>query len=151
MGYVPQQPYILDASLAENVAFGIPKPEIDESRIIEILKALDLTELVQQLPDGISTNIGERGGRLSGGQLQRLAIARALYFDAAILLLDEPTNQLDRQNELEILKVLNQLSFQGKTIIMVTHKPNVEFFTTMYQLEDGQLNVVAMAENHGLP
>jgi ABC-type multidrug transport system fused ATPase/permease subunit len=146
LGYVPQNPYILDGTILENVAFGIPAEDIDKSKVLRLLDELDLLEMTQSLPQGVDTQIGERGMKLSGGQRQRLCIARALYADAAIFLLDEITNQVHSEMELDILDMLDRLAHQEKTIIMVTHKIiDKHFFDAVYALEKGQLKEVQPA------
>src|SRR5690606_6561676 len=96
IGYVPQLPYILDGSIIENIAFGVPMREIDIDKVHNIVDQMNLQSWVNSLPQGLNTIIGEKGGRISGGQRQRLAIARALYHNCEIFLFDEVTNQLDR-------------------------------------------------------
>ena len=121
LGFVDQQPFILNGSLAENVAFGLPNDEIDEERVTRALKDVGLDEVVKNSEFGINLNVGENGKYLSGGQRQRLAMARALYKDVAILVLDEATSSLDMQSETEIAGVLDRL--KGKlTIISVAHR-----------------------------
>ena len=143
-GYVPQSPYILDGSIAENIAFGVAVGQSDRKKIQQLLNDLGLSEMVSQLPDGIDAQIGERGVKLSGGQRQRLAIARVLYADTEILLLDEVTNQVHTFMEKEILNILDDLSTKKKTIIMVTHHiSNAGFFDSVYALENGILHEMA--------
>jgi ATP-binding cassette, subfamily B, bacterial PglK len=149
--YVSQNPYILDASLVENVAFGIEPAKIDRKKARKILADMDLMGLVAHLPDGIDSHIGEKGVKLSGGQRQRIALARALYNDADILLLDEVTNQVHLALEKEIIGLLSALSAQGKTVVVVTHKlTSPEFFDVIYHLEKGRLQEVATEINPAL-
>jgi ATP-binding cassette, subfamily B, bacterial PglK len=139
-GYVPQNPYILDASLAENIAFGTDLQNIDFERIRQLLEELSLDQWVSELPDGVHTNIGENGCRISGGQRQRVAIARALYSNAQILLLDEITSQLDTQTASEVLDLMSSPGMQNKTIILITHRPGqFKEMSKQYILKNGKL------------
>jgi ABC-type multidrug transport system fused ATPase/permease subunit len=143
--YVSQNPYILDGTIAENIAFGVANEHIDRVKILSLINDLGLAELIQQLPQNIDSPIGEKGTKLSGGQRQRLAIARALYADADVLLLDEITNQVHSSAESEIIKILGSLADKGKAIVIVTHKlTHVNFFDSIYRLENGRLNEVIM-------
>ena len=139
--YVPQNPYILDGTILENIAFGLDTSEINREKIQQIITDLDLEETIDQLPQGLDTPIGERGIKLSGGQRQRLAIARALYFNAEILLLDEVTSQLDAATEKEILDTLEKVTRQSKTILMITHHTNLlNQFSRVLLLENGDIH-----------
>jgi ATP-binding cassette, subfamily B, bacterial PglK len=147
IGYVPQNPYMLDGSIQQNIAFGIPDNEIDLPKIKFILEALDLVPWVNSLPQKSNTIIGENGNRISGGQRQRIAIARALYHNAEILLLDEITNQLDKNTEQEVMKVFDHELFSGKTIILITHRPEIwKSFDAVYELKHGNFHHVAVSE-----
>lgn len=138
-GYVSQHPAILDASILENIAFGIPHELINQNLVIKILTDLDLQNWINGLPDGLQTIPGEKGIKISGGQRQRLAIARALYQVAEILLLDEITNQLDKETRKEIILTLNKGILQNKSIIMVSHHAEeTDVFDSIYELLDGQ-------------
>ncbi|HEY3403572.1 MAG TPA: ABC transporter ATP-binding protein [Ohtaekwangia sp.] len=140
MGYVPQNPYIMDGTIAENIAFGIDAENIDRSKIQDLLHELDLDGLIERLPEGIDSQIGERGVKLSGGQRQRITLARALYANADILLIDEATNQLHHSLEAEIMKLLDDLKAKGKTIVIITHKLSKHAaYDFIYRLEDGNL------------
>ena len=121
IGYVPQQVYLLDDTIKRNVAFGIPDKDIDESRVWAVLKKSGIDEDVKRMPDGIETEVGERGARVSGGQKQRLGIARALYREPAVLILDESTSSLDVKTEAGILKTLSGLRGQI-TMVIVSHR-----------------------------
>jgi ABC-type multidrug transport system fused ATPase/permease subunit len=137
-GYVPQRVNLIDDSIKKNIAYGIEECEIDESRLIESVKRANLTEFINTLPNGFETNVGERGTNLSGGQGQRIILARALYHNPKILILDEFTSALDDENEKSIIE--NVFSLKDITIIMITHKPSmVKNCDYIFQLEKGKV------------
>jgi ABC-type multidrug transport system fused ATPase/permease subunit len=121
IGFVPQQIFVLDDTIGRNIAFGIKDENIDEDRLLEVLKLAQLDDFVADLPNGLSTMLGEDGTRLSGGQRQRVAIARALYPDPDILVFDEATSALDNKIEREISQAINNLAGE-KTILIVAHR-----------------------------
>ncbi|MGY5318333.1 ABC transporter ATP-binding protein [Neomicrococcus lactis] len=118
---VSQDIFILDDTLAANVAYGLPENEIDFQKVKEVVSLARLDEAVAQLPDGLNTRLGERGVRLSGGQRQRVGIARALYRDPDVLVLDEATSALDNITEFEISETMKSLAGE-RTIILVAHR-----------------------------
>ena len=122
VGYVQQQVYLVDGTLAENVAFGVNISEIDYNKLQLVLEKASLKQLVKTLPDGVHEMIGENGTKLSGGQRQRVGIARALYFDAEILFFDEATSALDSETEKEITDSINNLSDGKLTLIIIAHR-----------------------------
>ena len=121
VGYVPQEIFIVQGSLAENIAMGLP---IDEEKMKRVLSQVQLAQWAETLPQGINTSLGEYGSRLSGGQKQRIGIARALYKEAEVLFFDEATSALDNQTEQEITDALQQLSEHHKelTLIVIAHR-----------------------------
>ncbi|WP_353808040.1 ABC transporter ATP-binding protein [Agromyces sp. SYSU T00194] len=121
LGVVPQDVFLLNDTLAANIAFGVPAADIDRTRIDEVLAMAQLGALVADLPEGLDTVVGERGVRLSGGQRQRIGLARALYRRPRVLVLDEATSALDNVTEYEISSTLGRL--QGSmTILIVAHR-----------------------------
>lgn len=122
IGYVPQGVFILDGTLAENVALGCC--DISKEKVKRILRQVRLDEWVDELPLGIDTLLGESGARLSGGQKQRVGIARALYKEADILLLDEATSALDTATECEINEMICGLrnDYRGLTVLSIAHR-----------------------------
>ena len=121
MGYVSQNPYIFNADIRENVAYGIPPEEIDDERVEQVLKLAQLSNHIKSLEKGIYAKIGDDGKGLSGGQKQRLAIARALYNNPEVIVLDEATSSLDVETEHEITQVIQKLKGE-KTIIAIAHR-----------------------------
>jgi len=120
LGYVPQHVYLMDDSIAANIAFGRDRPDRDMS-IRRAAEAAAIDGFIDGLAEGYDTRVGERGVRLSGGQAQRIAIARALYDDPQVLILDEPTSALDSATEQGILDGLMQNAAR-RTVLIVTHR-----------------------------
>ncbi len=120
MGYVPQETLLFNASVRDNIAYGAPG--CTDEQILAAAKAAGVHDVIADMPDGYATGIGEAGSRLSAGQRQRIAIARALVGDPPVLLLDEPSASLDRQAEDDLRTTLGQLA-QIRTVIVVTHSP----------------------------
>ncbi len=139
IGFVPQAIFLSENSIAENVAFGIPKNDIDLYQVNKTLRLSHLDELVANLDEGVHTKVGERGVQLSGGQRQRIGIARALYHDADVLVFDEATNALDGITEKFIMDAINGLGGK-KTIIMVSHRlKTVENCDQLFYINTGQV------------
>ena len=142
IGYIPQNIFMIDASIRQNVAFGIPADEIDEDKVWAALKEAQMDEYVRSLPEGLDTGIGERGIRLSGGQRQRIGIARALYEDPEVLVLDEATSALDNETETAIMESINRLHGL-KTLIIIAHRlQTIEKCDMVYRVEDGKIEKV---------
>lgn len=122
IAHVPQQIFLADESIAANIALSFHGGKEDPDRIRAAAKRAQLHDFIQNLPDGYDTRVGERGVRISGGQRQRLALARALYKRAPILVLDEPTSALDDDTETAIIDALDDLQSGGTTIIIIAHR-----------------------------
>jgi ATP-binding cassette, subfamily B, bacterial PglK len=120
IAYVPQGFYLLDSTVAENIALGVAAEDIDRERMRAAARRASLDEFVSRLAQGYDEVIGERGVRLSGGQRQRLGIARALYTDASVVIMDEATNALDVLTEAEVMSAIKGLRGQ-RTIILIAH------------------------------
>lgn len=139
IGYIPQSIFLIDDSITRNIAFGVPDELIDLERLDKAIQAAHLTELVEQLPDGIQTVIGERGVRLSGGQRQRIGIARALYHEREILVLDEATAALDSETESRVTEAIKSLS-GTKTMIIIAHRlTTVQHCDSVYLIDKGRI------------
>ena len=139
IGYVPQSVVLVDSSLRANIAFGVPESEVNEESIKIAIKSAQIDEFIASLPDGLDTQVGERGVRLSGGQLQRIGIARALYHNPPILVLDEATSALDSATEKEVMQAVNALH-RNKTILIIAHRlSTVMQCDVLCAIEDGKI------------
>ena len=139
IGYVPQSIFLTDDTLRRNVAFGLPKSEIDNAAVDAAIRAAQLEEFVNSLPLGLETVVGERGVRLSGGQRQRIGIARALYHNPDVLVLDEATSSLDTETEHGVMQAVQALQGE-KTVIIVAHRlSTVEYCDRLYRLESSRI------------
>lgn len=138
ISFVPQNVYLLNDSIRNNVAFGIPEKEIEDIKVDRALEQAQLMDFISTLPDGIRTEIGESGMRLSGGQRQRIAIARALYNDPDILVLDEATSALDTETETAVMEAIDSLHGH-KTLIIIAHRlTTIRNCDEIYRIEDGK-------------
>lgn len=136
---MPQSIFLSEGSIAENVAFGLPVKDIDLQQVKKALELANLTELVEQLAEGINTKVGERGVQLSGGQRQRIGIARALYHEADVLVFDEATSALDGITEKIIMEAIHEFSGE-KTIIMIAHRlKTVQKCDIIYMMDKGTI------------
>jgi ABC-type multidrug transport system fused ATPase/permease subunit len=139
IGYVPQSIYLVDDSLRNNIAFGIPEDEIEHSRVERAISAAHLSNFIHDLPMGLDTFVGERGVRLSGGQRQRVGIARALYCEPDVLILDEATSSLDNLTERRVMQTIYELH-KEKTIIIIAHRlTTIVDCDRLYRLENGTI------------
>jgi ATP-binding cassette subfamily B protein len=121
IAHVPQSIYLADATIAENIAFGIPLEQIDVQRVRQAAKKAHIADFIEDQPDGYNTVVGERGVRLSGGQRQRIGIARALYKEACVLIFDEATSALDSETERAVMEAIEDLGLE-LTIILIAHR-----------------------------
>lgn len=139
IGYIPQNIYLTDGSIKSNVALGIPEENIDVDRVWEVLREAQLAGFVEELEQGLDTEVGERGVRMSGGQRQRLGIARALYRNPDVLVFDEATSALDNETEKEVMKAIDNLH-GNKTMIMIAHRlSTIENCDIVYKVENAQV------------
>ena len=140
IGYVPQKIFLTDDTIAANIAFGVDVKDIEYDKIVQASKIANLHEFVtNELPLQYQTSIGERGVRLSGGQSQRIGIARALYHEAKVLVFDEATSALDNQTEKAVMEALQNIS-KETTIIIIAHRLNtVRDCDEIFFLEKGEV------------
>jgi ATP-binding cassette subfamily C protein len=139
VSYVPQRPGLVSGTLAQNVALGLVGEEMDEARVWDALEKAHLREVVLSLPHGIHTDLGNYQDSLSGGQIQRVGLARALYTSPGLLVMDEATSALDAESESEIAKALDQI--RGKvTVVLIAHRLNtVQHADKVFLINEGKL------------
>jgi ABC-type multidrug transport system fused ATPase/permease subunit len=142
IAHVPQSIYLADASIAENIAFGVRPAEIDRTRVAEAAARAELADVIDALPKGYDCLVGERGIRLSGGQRQRIGIARALYKQASVLVFDEATSALDTETETAVMRAIESLD-RNLTILIIAHRlSTVEGCDEVVRLDNGDRPMV---------
>jgi ATP-binding cassette, subfamily B, bacterial PglK len=140
LGYVPQNIFLTDDTIKNNIAFAVPEEKIDHQKIILAAKLAELDDYISNLPDKYNTYVGERGIRISGGQMQRIGIARALYNNPEILVFDEATSALDNVTEKNIMHSIKKLS-KDKTIIIIAHRlSTIKNCDQIYLLDKGKIS-----------
>ena len=138
IGFVPQKIFILDESLKNNILFGLDNKKYTDDKILSIITKLSLEGLLKRLPDGLNGNLGEEGINLSGGEIQRIGLCRALIYDPQVLFLDEATSSLDVKTESQILDELK--IFKEKTIISIAHRINtLKNCDQIYRFDNGKI------------
>ena len=139
ISYVSQHVHLNDESIAENIAYGIPKNEINMKLVREVADNARITNFINQTKDGYETKVGERGVHLSGGERQRIGIARALYKKTDLILLDEATSALDDQTESELMKTIDNMP-KDKTLIIIAHRiTTLKNCDLIIELENGRI------------
>ncbi|MEI6300058.1 MAG: ABC transporter ATP-binding protein [Betaproteobacteria bacterium] len=139
IAHVPQSVYLADTSLAENIAFGVPREQIDLNRVRQAARQAQIARFIEQRPEGYDVFVGERGIRLSGGQRQRIGIARALYKQASVLVFDEATSALDNTTEQSVMDAIDGLD-RDLTILVIAHRlTTVRRCDTIMELEHGRV------------
>jgi ABC-type multidrug transport system fused ATPase/permease subunit len=139
IAHVPQSIYLADASIAENIAFGVPKESIDMERVTLAAQQAQIAEFIDSQPGGYDVTVGERGIRLSGGQRQRIGIARALYKKASVLVFDEATSALDSVTERSVMEAIEGLN-PDLTVLLIAHRlTTVQHCGTIIELQAGRL------------
>ena len=139
VGYVPQNVFLTNASVARNIALGIPEDQVDHAAVVRAAQMAQAEEFISQLPDGYETVVGERGVKLSGGQRQRLGIARALYHNPDVLVFDEATSALDGMTEDAVMQAVQSLSAE-RTMILIAHRlRTVQACNRIVMLEAGRV------------
>ncbi|MBO6146879.1 MAG: ABC transporter ATP-binding protein [Lachnospiraceae bacterium] len=142
LAYIPQTIFLSDATIRENIAFGIKQDEIDDTKVWKAVEEAQLTEFVKSLPEELDTKVGERGVRLSGGQRQRIGIARALYGDPEFLVLDEATSALDSDTEQAVMEAIDSMHGR-KTMMIIAHRlTTIRNCDLIFEVKDGRVTEV---------
>ncbi|WP_368429765.1 ABC transporter ATP-binding protein [Sulfuricaulis sp.] len=139
IAHVPQNIFLADTTLAENIAFGVPRGDIDMDRVRQVARQAQIAEFIESRPEGYNAYVGERGIRLSGGQRQRIGIARALYKQATVLVFDEATSALDNATEQSVMDAIAALN-RDLTVLLIAHRlTTVRRCDSIVELEGGRV------------
>jgi ATP-binding cassette subfamily B protein len=142
LAHVPQAIFLADCSVEENIAFGVPRHQIDHERVVEAARQARVADMIEMWPDGYQTAVGERGVRLSGGQRQRIGIARALYKQADVIIFDEATSALDSETEQEVMQAIEGLS-SDLTLLIIAHRVStLKNCTQIVELGGGKIRQI---------
>tara|TARA_B100000575_G_scaffold10020_1_gene7379 strand:- start:3967 stop:5697 length:1731 start_codon:yes stop_codon:yes gene_type:complete len=142
ISHVPQEIFISDDTIKNNICLGLKEEEIDYKLLIKALEESQLSEFVNSLEKGYNTKLGEKGSQISGGQKQRIGIARSLYKKSKVIIFDEATNALDKMTEKKIMELIKNLS-KNKTIILVTHNSkNLSICDEVYKINQGKISLI---------
>jgi ATP-binding cassette subfamily B protein len=137
IAHVPQAIYLADSTIEENIAFGVPKGKIDQSRVKQAAQKAQIADIIESWPKKYQTYVGERGIRLSGGQRQRIGIARALYKQADVIIFDEATSALDNETEQAVMQAIESLG-DDLTVLIIAHRlTTLKNCTKIVELADG--------------
>ena len=148
IGIVPQNVFLIDGTILDNIAFGIDKKSIDFNRVHKVASDACIDSFIQSLPLSYNTLVGERGVYLSGGQVQRIGLARALYLSSDILILDEATSALDQETESELIANIHSLN-SGITVIMVAHRlSTLSLCSRIFHVSNGTINEYSSLESY---
>jgi ATP-binding cassette subfamily B protein len=151
IAHVPQTIYLADSTIEENIAFGIPKHEIDHERVKHVAAQAQIAKTIEELAQGYETFVGERGTRLSGGQRQRIGIARALYKRADVLIFDEATSALDTETEIALMESIQNLG-SNYTVLMIAHRlSTLKDCSMLVKLDHGKIEAIGSYEELALP
>ncbi len=136
IGYLPQRVSLFDGTIAENIARLAPEP--DAAKVVEAAKKAAAHDMILKLPEGYDTRVASVGGRLSGGQIQRIGLARALYGDPVILILDEPNSNLDNDGSMALNLAIRAMKEAGRAILIMAHRPAaIQECDLLMVMEDG--------------
>jgi ATP-binding cassette subfamily B protein len=139
IAHVPQAIFLADSSVEENIAFGIPKDQIDTNRVVQAAQQAQIADTIKGWPAKYKTFVGERGIRLSGGQRQRIGIARALYKKADVIIFDEATSALDNETELAVMQAIDGLG-KDLTLLIIAHRlTTLKNCTQIVELSNGEI------------
>ena len=139
IAYIPQEIFLMDDTIKKNITLGVDEKKININKLNDAIKNSMLSSLINSLPEGVDTKIGERGVRFSGGQRQRLALARAFYFGKDVLIMDEATSSIDSKTEKEIVKHIRKLK-KDKTLLVIAHRlTTIEDCDVVYRIEEGSI------------
>ena len=143
ISYVPQDIFLFNDTIKKNILFGLDEKKINKIFFEKILEISNLNEFLKKTPNGLNTIVGENAMKLSGGQGQRICIARSLVKDPEIIVLDEATSKLDEKNEFDILKKLTTKLKKEQTLIIISHRYNTlkTFSDKVYKVFDKQIKL----------